>query len=145
MTNHEMAASYLAVAEEILLEAERLCGRRVWSLTVRRSQETAELALKGALRAVGVEVPRLHDVGVLLKEHRGSFPDQFRGKIDRIASISRRLRREREISLYGDEETGATPQMLYTEEDARAALADARFVLESCRDLVADRGAVDRT
>jgi HEPN domain-containing protein len=104
----------------------------VWSLAVRRSQEAVELALKGALRRVGVEVPRVHDVGVFLKEHISKFPIGFQDKVDRLASVSRKLRREREVSFYGDEDVGAPPQMLYMEEDARSALEDARFVLESC-------------
>ncbi|RMF38472.1 MAG: HEPN domain-containing protein, partial [Chloroflexi bacterium] len=69
MTNHEMAESYLAQAKEILLEVERAYRRGVWNLAVRRAQEVVELSLKAALRLVGVEVPHIHDVGVLLKDH----------------------------------------------------------------------------
>lgn len=136
MTNREMAESYLAQAEEILQEVERAYRRGVWNLVVRRSQEVVELALKAALRAVGVEVPHIHDVGIILKDHREKFPELFRQEIDRIASISRRLRREREVSFYGDEQIGAPPQQLYVEADARMALEDAHYVLEHCRKLV---------
>jgi HEPN domain-containing protein len=131
MTNDRMAQGHMLAAKEIFLEAEISMGRGVWNLVVRRSQEAVELALKGALRLVGVEVPRVHDVGAFLKEHRSKFPAGFQEKIDRLASVSRRLRREREMSFYGDEDVGAPPQMLYTEEDARSALDDARFVLEA--------------
>lgn len=106
MTNHEMAESYLTQAGEILLEAEGMYQRGVWNLVVRRSQEVVELALKAALRAVGIEVPRIHDVGLVLKDHQEKFPATFRSEINYLASISRRLRRERESSFYGDEELG---------------------------------------
>jgi HEPN domain-containing protein len=138
-----MAEGYLAQAAEILAEAERTAQRGVWNLTVRRAQEAVELALKAALRLVGVEVPHVHDVGVFVKDHADKFTAAFREQIDRMAAISHRLRREREASLYGDEQTGAPPQRLYTEEDARAALRDAGFVLANCTELLAsvERGS----
>lgn len=136
MTNSDMARGYLSQAVEILAEAERLYHAQVWNLVVRRSQEVIELALKAALRFVGLEIPRLHDVGVLLIEHRNKFPLPFGKEIDRLASISRRARREREISFYGDDEIGVPPQQLYREPDACVALEDARFVLKCCRDVM---------
>jgi HEPN domain-containing protein len=131
-----MAEGCLAQAGEILAEAHDLHQRKVWNLVVRRSQEVVELALKGALRSAGVEVPKIHDVGVILKDHGDRFPGEFRGHSDRLASISRRLRQEREVAFYGDEEAGAPPQHLYTEEDARTALDEAGYVLDVCRSLL---------
>jgi HEPN domain-containing protein len=106
-----------------------MLGRGAWNLVVRRCQETVELALKGALRAVGVEVPKVHDVGITLKDHADRFPEVLRESVPRLASISRRLRRERELAFYGDEETGTPPQWLYTQEDAEGALQEAGQVL----------------
>lgn len=140
MTNGEMARAYAQQAEAILSEAEGLLRRGAWNLVVRRSQEVVELALKAVLRAIGIEVPHIHDVGVLLKDHQAKLPAAFRPEVDRWASVSRRLRREREVSFYGDEELGAPPQRLYTADDARAALADAGSVLAWCRDLLRELG-----
>ncbi len=136
MTNHEMAESYLAQAKEILLEVERAYRRGVWNLAVRRAQEVVELSLKAALRLVGVEVPHIHDVGVLLKDHWEKFPATFQQEVDRMAAISRRLRREREASFYGDEATGAPPQRLYARADAHTALEEARYIWEQCQRLL---------
>jgi HEPN domain-containing protein len=135
-----MAEGYLAQAAEILLEAERAVERRVWNLAVRRAQEAVEMALKGALRLVGIEVPHVHDVGLIVKDHAGKFTPRFREQIDRMAAISHRLRLEREASLYGDEQAGAPPQHLYTQVDARAAVDDARLVLTNCRALADSAG-----
>lgn len=49
--------------------------------------------------------------------------------MDELVSISRILRRERESALYGDEETGMTPEELYTRSDAERALNDSNKVL----------------
>lgn len=103
---------------------------------MRRAQEAVEMALKAVLRMVGVEVPRVHDVGLWLREHRDKFPPGLGQDIDRLAAISRRLRREREVSFYGDEEVGAPPQALYTLADAQEALEEAGWVVGKCRGLV---------
>ncbi len=47
-----------------------------------------------------------------------------------LVSISRRLRQEREISFYGNDEIGAPPDRLYSADDAGTALGDARFVID---------------
>ncbi|MFN3742682.1 MAG: HEPN domain-containing protein [Anaerolineales bacterium] len=76
----------------------------MWNLTLRRAQEAVELALKGALWWAGLEVPRIHDVGVVLRQNRHRFPPEFAAHIPKLASISRALAAERERSFYGDEE-----------------------------------------
>lgn len=48
---------------------EVLVKRKAWSDVVRESQEVVELALKGMLRAVGIDPPKWHDVGDLLVEY----------------------------------------------------------------------------
>lgn len=105
-------------------------------MAVRRSQEAVELALKGTLRLAGIEVPHVHDVGMFLKEARDRFPESFSREIDRFASISHRLRAERELSFCGDEETETPSEHLYSEEDARDALADAEEVLRGSPELL---------
>lgn len=120
----------------ILDEARNMQNRGVWNLVVRRCQEAVELALKGALQWAGLEVPRVHDVGAVLRQHPDRFPSDFRASIPKLASISRALRAEREISFYGDEESGLPPEMLYDADDAAEALAKSTFVLDACRGLL---------
>lgn len=110
----------LATARDALewrMRAER------WNLVVRRSQEAVEIALKAVLRTTGIEVPRVHDVGVFLREHAERLPDPFAKQLDRVVSISRRLRQERETSFYGDEQLGAAPDELYVPRMVRPRCA----------------------
>lgn len=139
MTNEEMARGYITRAYRILGEAEGHYEQQAWNLVVRRCQEAVELALKGALRFVGLEVPQIHDVGAFLKRHRKRFRGKMAEEIDRLASISRRLREEREVSFYGDEEMGIPAEELYTQQDADEALSEARFVLELCQHFILRR------
>lgn len=136
MNSLEMARSYLRQAEERVKHAEEALRTGNYAYTMRQSQESVELALKGILRLVAIEPPKWHDVGPILKRHRELFPQWFRDKVDEVASISRRLRREREPSMYGDEETGTPPDQLYSLMDAEEALEYAREVLDLCMRLL---------
>jgi HEPN domain-containing protein len=101
-----------------------------------------ELSLKAALRFAGIEAPKWHDVGPVLRCNTQRFPEWFRSRINELASVSRRLRREREPSMYGDEESGLSPDELYTREDALTALTDAKKVYKLCIKLLKNACAV---
>mgnify|MGYP001573678805 FL=1 len=127
MTNQSLAQSYLIKAEKRLKALAVLKAEGAHSDVVREAQELVELALKGALRAIGVEPPKFHDVGGLLLEHRGKIPPDVRGELERAAAISKRLRKERELAFYGDIDFIPTEE--YTAEDAGRAYADAEWVV----------------
>ena len=127
-------------AAERLKHAEEALEGGNYPYVIRQSQEAVELALKAVLRFVGIESPKWHDVGPVLKRNSDRFPQWFREKIPRLASISRRLRREREPSMYGDEETGTPPEELYTREDAEEALQSSKEVYEACAKLLREYG-----
>lgn len=140
MNNIEMARSYLRQAEERIKHAEEALKTGNYAYTIRQSQESVELALKPPLRLLAIEPPKWHDVGPVLKRHRELFPRWFRDRIDDVASISRKLRREREPSMYGDEETGTPPDQLYSLLDAEESVRYAREVLDLCLRLLAEYG-----
>jgi HEPN domain-containing protein len=126
-------------ASIILQEAEYLKEKEAWNLAVRRFQEAVELALKCALLWARIEVPRIHDVGPILKQYAHRYPEPFKSLIPRLASISRLLRAEREISFYGDEQSGMLPESLYTRDDALEALSKTNEVLIECQKLIIEK------
>lgn len=133
MTGADLARSYLATASSILGEAQRFAEQGQHHLAVRRAQEVVELALKAVLRRLGIEVPRVHDVGGVLRDKHALLPATMVADLDRIISVSRSLRRERETSFYGDDETGLFGPALYSEHDAREALSDAGWIFDLCQ------------
>lgn len=137
MNTKKMAESNLNEAEVRLNAAKRALEEKHYAFTIRQSQECVELALKGALRYVCVEPPKWHDVGIVLRREKEKFPTQFKEHINRLVSISRKLRREREPSVYGDEELGIPAEELYTETDAEESLKDAQLVFDLCKKLSA--------
>lgn len=104
-------------------ELDRSCEGERWNLAVRRAQEIVELSLKGLLKAMCMEYPRLHDVG-------GAFAAAAATKglgvdaatIDRIRQISSYLARDRAPAFYLEAE--------FSREQAGQAQLDARFVLD---------------
>ena len=98
-----MARSFLRQALYRLGGVERAIGDRQYAIAVRWSQEAVELALKAALRAAGVEPPRWHDVGEVLKANVARLPVPLQSVADRLVRISADLRQDREPAFYGDE------------------------------------------
>ena len=141
MTGDHLAAAYLAKARARRRVLEVLTEERSWSDVVREAQELVELALKAALRVVGIDPPKWHDVGPILVESARAFPEPFASCIPRVAGISRWLRREREIAFYGD--VDLVPTESYQEEDAARAMADALEVYTAVEQLMADRKPKD--
>lgn len=119
MRSPELAADYVRRAQARLAAVDTLFAAGSWADVVRESQEVVELALKGLLRAVGIEPPRIHDVSDLLAAERPRFPEAIQPELDRLAAGSRTLRRDRELAFYGAEDL--TPSGFYTEADASAA------------------------
>ncbi len=138
MDNIELARAYVEEAERRVKVAEWALGEEAYAYCIRQCQEAVELLLKAALRLVGVEPPKWHDVGPLLLEFSDRFPEWFREAIPELAAISRWLRREREPSMYGDEETGIPPTRLYTKPYAAKALDSCKLVYEKVSRLLSE-------
>ncbi len=124
-----LAADHVRRAEIRLEALDVLFKHESWADVVRESQEVVELALKGLLRAHGVEPPRIHDVSDVLLAERQRLPDSLQEKLDSLASISRELRRDRELAFYGAEDL--TPSGFYSRSDAERARDGARRTVEA--------------
>ena len=134
MTNLSLARAYLAKIQAQLEVLPLLLERGAYSNVVRGAQEVVELALKGMLRQVGIDPPKWHDVGPVLLEHRGRFPEIVAPHLDRLAEISKDLRKDRELALYGD--LDLIPTEHYTRAHAETALDGARLAARAAGDLI---------
>lgn len=134
MRNRGLAADHVKRAGARLRALDVLFDAGSWADVVRESQEVVELALKGLLRAYGVEPPRIHDVADVLLAERSRLPATLADHVDRLATISRQLRRDRELAFYGAEDL--TPSTFYRESDAVTARDAARDVVATVQPLV---------
>jgi len=134
MNTKSLAESYLKKALDRLDVLDLLFKKGAFSDVIRESQEIVELSLKGMLRFVGVEPPKIHDVGGLLLEHKDKFPEDISKRLKKLAKISKRLRKERELAFYGDIDFIPTEE--YTSEDAKEAIDDTKMVTEAAKELI---------
>ena len=110
-------------------DAQGALDEKDFNMAVRRAQEVVELSLKGALRILGVDYPKVHDVAPVfseqLRQKRGiEDPEALR----RIDEISLWLAQSRTPAFYLEREYGA--------EDAERALQDAALVLAEVKRLL---------
>jgi HEPN domain-containing protein len=84
--------------------------------------------LKGALKYLGVEYPKVHDVApVFTQEVRRKLQVKDHKVLERIEDISLWLSQTRAPSFYFEHD--------YGQADAQRALQDATFVLEQLRSM----------
>jgi HEPN domain-containing protein len=129
MRNRDLAADHLRRAEARVRALDVLFDAASWADVVRESQEALELALKGLLRACGVDPPRIHDVSEVLIAERERLPETLRGEVENLAAASRELRRDRELAFYGAEDL--TPSSFYERADAERARDAVRAAVRS--------------
>ena len=104
MRNRALAADYVHRAGVRLRTLDVLYDAESWADVVRESQEVVELALKGLLRAAGIDPPRVHDVADVISAERNRLPGTLSDDdVDRLGAASRDLRRDRELAFYGAE------------------------------------------
>jgi len=115
--------------KDLILTAKRIMERdlqEAWqdndaNIVVRRAQKVVELVLKGALKILGIEYPKIHDVGKIfeqmVKRKIGEFDEEV---MERIVRISARLAEDRGPSFYGEK--------IFKREEAEEAYSDAKFV-----------------
>lgn len=129
MTAESLARSLIQQARLRLDMIQLAHEKRAWYIVVREAQECVELALKGLLRAIGLEPPKLHDIGPFLLKHRERIARvDATLDLERLARISDWLQRERERAFDGDVEF--IPQQHYTQDQAQQAIADAIHCVE---------------
>jgi HEPN domain-containing protein len=129
MRNRELAVDYVKRARVRLRAIDVLFEASSWADVVRESQEIVELALKGLLWSCAIEAPRIHDVSAVLLAERERLPANVHKNVERLAEISRDLRRDRELAFYGAEDL--TPSQFYSEQDAARAREGATFVVRT--------------
>ena len=119
----------LESGKDLISTAMRIMGRDLreaweeedYNLVVRRAQEVVELTLKGALKFLAVEYPKVHDVGKIFQETVKKKVRVFDGKVlSRIVRISSRLAEDRAPSFYGEK--------IFKRMEAKEAYSDAKLV-----------------
>lgn len=125
-----MARDYLrqAALRRMVLDTLHAAGGH--AAVVRESQEIVEFIVKGALRFIGVDPPKRHDVHVVLTQFIDRLPAEWGQALSELTGDLNRLAQERSPAFYGDEAADIPPSELFGEADARRAMAVADRLLE---------------
>jgi hypothetical protein len=116
-----LAVDYIRRARLRVRAVEALIAAEDFADAVRESQESVELAVKALLKLKGLAYPRAHDVARLLRDPAVAGPALSPDELARVEKVSKALRRDRELSFYGDEDV--VPLSYYERSDADVALA----------------------
>ena len=122
MTSDRIARDYLRSAQARRLAIEALLRAGAHPDVVREGQEVVELILKGALRFIGVDPPKRHDVHGVLRHFLDRLPSEWGDGLNEMEEALNRLVRERAPAFYGDEQESVPASDLFGDDDARRAL-----------------------
>ena len=123
MNNIDFANDYLNETKLRLETAENVVRKNAHAFCVRQSQEAVELSLKAALRLIGIDFPKWHDMSEILLEEKEKFPKNFQDNISKMANISASLAKKREPAMYGDEISTMPPSKIFNKKDAEGGIA----------------------
>jgi HEPN domain-containing protein len=140
VTSDRIARDYLQQARTRRLALETFLGAGAHAVAVRESQEIVELILKGALRYVGVEPPRRHDVHRVVEHFIDRFPADWRSTLAELRTALDRLAEDRGPAFYGDEAEDVPASDLFGEGDARRAVETADRLLTLYARLLGEEG-----
>src|SRR5262245_11843484 len=103
MTNKTLAHDYFKRARVRLKVLALLQSQGAHADVIREAQEAVELILKGYLRLRLIDPPKWHDMAPILRENTARLSPRVQAELERICSISTQLKKERELSFYGDD------------------------------------------
>jgi len=122
MSKKDFIIDYLDSAKLRLNFSKRAISLNNYSYVVRECQEVAELCSKSLLLRFNFVVPKKHNLSFDLYEIKEMYSKEFQNKFKKIKFLLNKLRNEREISFYGDEDEEISPSKLYTKEEAETYL-----------------------
>ncbi|MHA1793245.1 MAG: HEPN domain-containing protein [Promethearchaeota archaeon] len=136
MSQVDFAKDYLREASFRIDTAKQALDKEAFAYCVLQSQEAVELSIKAALRLIGVDYPKWHDVGKALSSALERFPEWFQENITGLAKISRSLAMQREAAMYGSEVGSKAPGSLFDNDDAKKSLENATFTFNLVKKLI---------
>ncbi len=134
MTHEDLAKSYLKKVEIRLKVLPIFLEENDYSDVIREAQEIVELSLKGILRKFTIDPPKIHDVSKILLEFKDRFNEEELKLLETIIEDSKWLRKERELSMYGDIDFIPTEE--YSEEEALRALNAATICVKLSKKII---------
>jgi len=131
MNNFDVNGKLFSEAKDYYEEMQRAFQRHSWNRTIRRAQEVVELCLKGLLKAMGIEYPKVHDVGNVFEQACIQKGIEINSQLlQEIKDISSDLAEKRAPAFY--------MEIDYTKQQAEEAVQSAEKVFTVANKLSED-------
>lgn len=123
MKNFESGNRLLKDAEIYYEEMQTMYEKERWNIVMRRAQEVVELSMKGILKMMGIEYPKVHNPAPLfVKLVREKGIELEKDMVEKVLITSEILAKERAPSFYSEK--------VYSKGDADKAKKGAKEILE---------------
>lgn len=131
MNNKACANAYMKDARIIFEEGKESFTKGHWHRVVRKCQEAVELTIKGYFRYLGIEYPKSHILGRIIRKELSRFIKKE--DIEKLSFIADSLTFDRGPAFYGTPD-GISAAELFTKEDAEEAMEKAKWVIEGLKE-----------
>ena len=128
MNNKLSAKAFLSDAEVIVDESRASFDKKHWHRVIRKCQEATELTVKGLFKYVGIEYPKTHILGRVIKREIGKHNLFGKDDLRKMAYISDSLAFDRGPSFYGSPD-GIPASDLFDRDDATEALENTKWLI----------------
>ena len=136
MNNKQSAIAFLSDAEIILEETSVSFEKGHWHRVVRKCQEATELTIKGLFKYLGIEYPKSHLLGRIVKKEISKYKLFSREELNKMAFISDSLAFDREPSFYGSPQ-GIPASELFDKEDAEESIENTKWLINMVKTSIA--------
>ena len=135
MNNKLSAKALLSDAEVILDESRASFEKAHWHRVIRKCQEATELAVKGVFKYIGIEYPKSHILGRVMKRELNKHNLFSRDDLNKMAYITDYLALDREPSFYGSPD-GIPASDLFDRDDAEEALENSGWLIAMIKSVI---------
>jgi HEPN domain-containing protein len=132
MSKYKFVRDYLDEAKFRIEVAEIALNKERFNSVIRETQIIVELTGKALIARWNMEIPKSHNIYQDIEDIKELYSEKFQKNIKEIINILKKIRREYEISLYGDYEENISLSELYTQDEAEKFLSNAKKFHNMC-------------
>ena len=138
MNSTSKASAYLSDAEIILNECTYSYEKGHWHRVMRKCQEASELAVMALFIFFGIDYPKAHIFGRVLRKQLKSFNVFTEDDLQKMANICDTLALDREPSFYGAPD-GTPAASLFDRDDASEARENVKWIIGKTASVINQR------
>ncbi|MFW5704536.1 MAG: HEPN domain-containing protein [Nanoarchaeota archaeon] len=138
MDKSKFIKNYIQTSQRRIKYCENALNDKDFAYVVRESQTIVELCFKALLYRYNFVFPDKPEVSSDLKEVLEIYSDNIKKNYKKFAKLSKELRRNRELALYGDPDADKVSNEFFTKDQAENYLKEVKELLEIVKEELVD-------